>query len=97
MGVLPFLQTAQLQEIGGANVTAIPCSIWPTSGGDNVEAGRAYDHEGEAPIAHLAALSVVNRHLLLDGVKYRVISAIGHPFLPHVSLRLREMRASGGG
>lgn len=95
MGVLPFISTADLCDMDGTPVSMVPCSIWPSDRATTEAAGRSFDHEGEAPLGHLAELKVANRYLLLDGIKYRVVTAIAHPYLPHVALTLRNVTATG--
>jgi hypothetical protein len=95
MGVLPFLDSADLCDMDGTPVSIVPCAIWPSDRAATEPGGRTFDHEGEAPLAHLAELKVANRYLLLNGIRYRVVTAIAHPYLPHVALTLRESVPTG--
>lgn len=73
-------------------VDGLPCAVWPAR--TRVEGSGAYaDHEGEAPLAYLPQLAVPNRVLQVDGVRYTIVEATAHEFLPHVAMRLR--RADG--
>jgi hypothetical protein len=96
MPTLPFLTSGTLKESGGTTVSTINVSLWPADG-TNTDIGREYDHEAQAPVSYYAACRVANRKITVGGIDYRIISAVEHPYLPHVALRLREMRSSGGG
>lgn len=97
MPTLPFLTSGTLKESDGSTVSSIKVSLWPSSGGTNTEVGREYDHEAQAPVSYYAACRVPNRKITVNSVDYRIIGAIEHPYLPHVALRLREMKSGGGG
>lgn len=91
---LPFLSRGSLTELGGEVVLAdVPVSVWPTPG-RNTPTGRAYDHEGEASMEN-RGLWGYNQRLVVDGVTYAIVDAVPQPFLPHMSLALREMRPGG--
>jgi hypothetical protein len=97
MPALPFNKTATLREANGTIVDDVPVAIWSATGG-NTSIGRAYDHEGQAPQNFYNPLvAAPNRYLEHDGVRYRIVSATLHEFLPHVALRLREVRPGGQG
>lgn len=97
MAVLPYLQTADVLAQGGTVVKfGIAVSIWPA--GDPVTAATAesYEFTGEAELdAADALVGQGNRSLRVDGRRYKVLAAHRHEFLPHVELRLREMRPAG--
>jgi hypothetical protein len=93
MTTLPFLTTATLKSTDGTVIKDVPCSIWAARGG-NTDVGRQYDHEGQAPKAFADDLVVANRYLETGGRRYRIVEAVPFSLLPHVSLRLREMRSA---
>lgn len=93
MTSLPFLTAGTLRESDGTSVTTMPCSVWAASG-SNTDVGRQYDHEGQSPLGTFSAVAAPNRILEVNGVRYRIVGAVLFAFLPHVSLRLREMKTA---
>lgn len=101
VGPLPFVQLAELRDAAGdvlldpPGCDAMPLSpVWPASG--RVEAvGGAYDHTAEAPLYFADALKAANRRVFVGGKTYTVVQAEEETFMPHVALRLREMRPGG--
>ena len=92
--MLPYDQTAKVlhqgKEIGEVAVSARALSE-PRAGGDGAE----YDWSGEADIEGAGLLvRKPNRRLRLeDGTELMVTAAFRHDYLPHVELRLREVRS----
>jgi hypothetical protein len=88
---LPYLSRGQLLDQGNVQVLpSVPCSIWPVSHRTE-DRGRFHDHEGEAPILYASALTVENRTLVVDGVRYKIVDATVHQLVPHVSMTLRAL------
>lgn len=101
IGPLPFTQAAELLETNLAPVTdpagadRMPLSpVWPASP-RQTNTSRRYDHTAEAPLYFAAALRKPNRRVRVAGVVYTVVEALEEQFLPHVALRLAEVRAGG--
>lgn len=93
-GVLPFLQEAELVELGGTVVEpAVAVSVWPARNARSSDRGRHHTHTGEAALEHADALAEPNRALILDGDTYRIVGATPMPLMAHVVLDL--VRTSG--
>lgn len=93
MTVLPFTQTADVQAQGGSSVGSLAVSIWALDEPRDTGTGETYDWTGEADVAGAPLLiNQGNRQLEIDGTTYKLISAREHHFLPHLQLRLREVR-----
>lgn len=97
MGVLPFDKVGDVQRQGGALVrSGVPIAIWPAGEGAVTPVGEAYDFLAQAAVE--AANDLVrqpNRQVVVDGITLKVIWAQRHDHLPHVELRLRELRPGG--
>jgi hypothetical protein len=88
---------ADVYTQGGADPVAegLKCSIWP-AGKRTTRTGAAYDWTGQAQLADQAELvGKANRTLLIDGTRYKLIEALPMTILPHVELRLLEVRPAG--
>lgn len=97
-GGLPFLTRGELLRQGGETVAgceSIPISVWPSSPARIERVGGAYDHEAEVPLEFATDFEDANLSLVVEGVTYKVTSAIPQPFLPHVVLNLRKMQPGG--
>lgn len=92
MVVLPFDLVGQIKH-GSTDLAQIELSIWP-AGEQTTNTGEAYDFTGEAQeeaAEHLVGKP--NRMIVVDGVRYTVVSAFLHGYVPHVELRLRQVEA----
>lgn len=95
MPALPYLKLADITNQAGADVMSdVPCMVWPTPG-RNDSTGRYYDYYGELDYGAWEALQVPNLTLTIDTVPYKLIDAVPHEFLPHVSITLRRVSAGG--
>lgn len=95
MGQLPFRDKLPLQENDGTLVAEIPISVWPADGQTTGRAASNYDHEAQAAWEFAAALEVANRQIVWKGKTLRIIESVPMDDLPHVALRLREVRSGG--
>lgn len=92
MGSLPYFTTGTLRNLSDVPlVSNVPISVWPTSVRD-MPVGREYTHDGECPIGYAEALEASNVRFLIGDTIYHVVDSTKHEFLPHCSLRLRQMR-----
>jgi hypothetical protein len=90
---LPFWTHGQIIAQGGAVIAeGVPISIWPASG-RATDSGVSYDHEGECHLGYRDAVRQANRSFVVGGTEYKVISVDENYFIPHLALRLREMRS----
>jgi hypothetical protein len=97
MALLPYITLGELQQQDGTVIaTDIPITVWPTTG-SVTRYGEAYDHQAEASLDFVNELvhGPANRRLVVDGVRYTIMQALPHTFLPHVELRLRRVKAGG--
>lgn len=97
MPSLPFSQTCSVKKQDGTIVASgIPISpVWPANG-SHTDIGQQFDHQAEAAMVGLAALSGTNRSVVIGSKTYRVVEAIPNDFLPHVALFLRIIVPGGG-
>lgn len=94
MSTLPFYSSATLEDMAGSPLAInVPISVWPASARDT-DSGRSYTHDGECPVGYIEALEAANVRFSLGDKTYHVVDAQAHDFLPHCSLRLREMRGA---
>jgi hypothetical protein len=91
--MLPFDRLAEIQEQDGTTLAEdIPVQL-DQAGASAVGRGVVYDWTGEAhsdAAPHL--IRQTNRRLVVDGVTYKVVEAFQNEFIPHVELRLLEVR-----
>lgn len=92
--MLPFDKLGQVVKQGGEVVANdVPLSIWQLTAARQTSAGESYDYTGEADAAFAGELvSRVNRSIVVDGKRLKIISAIAMEYLPHVALELREIK-----
>jgi hypothetical protein len=88
---LPFLSLARLISNDVWVADNIPITIWPSPGGVT-EVGASYDHQGESPLDSAGLYRFPNVRVFVDDARYTVVDIEENRFLPHVALRLREMR-----
>lgn len=95
-----FDREAQITEGDGEQIpdddTTFMCAVSRVPGGQETARGQAYDAEGvveEAAAEYL--VSIPNRRLVVDGVRYSVVDAVHHEVLPHVQVALSELRPAG--
>lgn len=95
-----FDRTAQIIDSAGEPVpdadTTFDCAISEIPGGSETARGESYD--ADAVIEAAAApylVRIPNRRLLIDGVRYSVISAVAHDVVPHVEATIAELRPAG--
>lgn len=94
MGSLPFDKTAELRENGGNPVAggdAIPVGLWPAREQQASPVGEYLDYEGVTPKQYVALMEEPDRSLVIDGIKYKILSAVAPLGAPWGSLRLRKM------
>ena len=101
MPSLPFLYRVELREQGGAVVATFSASIWPATRSASDRAGEVFDHTGEAPVAHAAALAVANRSLVplsgpFAGQEIKIVAATAQTFMPSCDFELRRVKPTGG-
>jgi hypothetical protein len=97
MPMLPYLRKGTLQKQDGTVIALnIPVSVWPANGVTS-RYGEYFDHQAEASPHYVNELvnGPANRRLVIDGVKYNIVQATPHDFLPHVELTLRRVKAGG--
>jgi hypothetical protein len=89
---LPFIKTGTVLSGSTLIATNVPVSVWPAPGAvSNV--GMVYDHDAEAPRNMEQILRMPNIRLIVDDVTYTVVDFEINEFIPHLVLRLRQMRA----
>lgn len=95
-----FDRTAQIVGSDGQPIpdadTAFDCWIEEIPGGEETSRGERYDADGiveQAAAPHLVRQP--NRKLVIDGVRYSVVSAVHHDVLPHVQVTLADLRPAG--
>jgi hypothetical protein len=91
--MLPFDQLAEIQDQSGSTlVEDVPVHL-ELGGASAIARGVAYDWTGEAhsdSAPHL--IRQTNRRLVVGSVTYKVVEAFQNEFIPHVELRLLEVR-----
>lgn len=90
--MLPFDRQGTVHKQGGEELAEIDLAIWPAAL-STTNVGEAYDHTGEAPAdaaEHLVRKA--NREIRVDGRRFKIVEAHLHGYMPHVGLRLREIR-----
>lgn len=97
MAPLPFDQEAEIRSSpDGTLLWQAGCRIWPADGASAAESGERYDATGEfEPESADYLVRQGNRQVICEGVTYKVVSAVEHEFLPHVSVTLMELRPGG--
>jgi hypothetical protein len=85
--------TAALQELGGEQVASVPIALWEPSAWRSASRGTYETLDAEAAPEFLAALSVINRQLLVGTRTFRITSVTPQYQQPHVSLQLSEVKA----
>lgn len=94
--MLPFDSPATIHDQGGAQVGTVDVSIRKLPSPRETRTGETYTWVGEADAAAAGELEGrVNRHLIVDGRRLNVISAVAFEALPHVQLLLYEVRQGG--
>jgi hypothetical protein len=89
VGVLPFMEQADVVELGGTVVIAdMPVSVWPATSDRTSDVGRHHTHGGQAPLEHADELEQPNRALEYAGDTYRIVGATPMPLMAHVVLDL---------
>lgn len=93
MSVLPFDRTGDVLELGGEVLLAdLALAYWPAEPRETA-VGEVYDHEGECDLAGAdSLLDENNRQIEVDGKLFTVIRAEPAEFVPHIMLRLRQIR-----
>ncbi len=91
--MLPYTSVADIKNQAGETLdTGVPVRIEEV-GNLTTRTGQAYNWVGEAHIdAAEFLVDRVNIRIETDGRKLKIVDAIEHDFLPHVELRLTEMR-----
>lgn len=95
MSVLPFDREAMIAKQGGAPLAAgVPISpIWPTGDPRQTQTGEAYDCYAEMPLEAASHFGRgYNREILIDGRRLKVIAAEPMELVPHLALKLLEIR-----
>lgn len=95
MASLPFRDKLPLQEKDGTAVADVPITVQPAQGQQTSPSGSRYDHDAVAAWEFAAALEVANRQIIWRGKRLRIIESVPMDDLPHVQLRLREVRSGG--
>lgn len=94
MAVLPFDRTGTVTEMGGVTtiLEGLPLAYWPAEPVET-SVGEVYDHEGECDISGAdALLDENNRQIEVEGKTFTVIRAELAEYVPHIMLRLRQIR-----
>lgn len=91
--MLPFTDRCEIRaQNGDLLADEVPVRV-EGAGTSTVGRGVVYDWTGE--IHESAAPHLIrqrNRHLVIDSQRYNVVEAFQHDFVPHVELRLLEVR-----
>ena len=90
---LPFDRTGNVLELGGDVLHEdLPLAYWPAEPRES-SVGEVYDHEGECDLAGAdALLDENNRQIEVGNKLFTVIRAEPAEFVPHIMLRLRQIR-----